>query len=329
MKLEDKLLEKSIESFIMAIEVYNKPSIKYRVEGFAFFICNAWELMLKSHMIKTIGESSIYYRDNPNRTISIENCIEKVFTNDKDPLRLNLKKIIELRNTSTHFVVEEYEMVYVPLFQACVFNFAEKLHAFHNYDIENNVPFNFLTISINTKAFENNEIRIKYPTEIAEHLISLNEMLGQIKAENNNRFSIKIDHYYYLTKNKDIATATVSVNNNANNSQIKIVKELKDPNDTHKYSCKACCQEITKRLVKLNIPITFNFYHFNLFDKYYGIKNNKQFSYEYRIQQQGQWSYSLQLIDFIVEEIKKDPNNIIQNIKKSIKNKSTPGAKEF
>ncbi len=42
------------------------------------------------------------------------------------------------------------------------------------------------------------------------------------------------------------------------------------------------------------------------------------------------YSYSLQAIDFIVEEIKKDPENIIQNLKKSLqKNKSTPGAKEF
>ena len=37
--LVDKLLEKAKEAFLMAIEVYNKPSIRYRVEGFSFFIC--------------------------------------------------------------------------------------------------------------------------------------------------------------------------------------------------------------------------------------------------------------------------------------------------
>lgn len=58
-RIELKLLDKSVESFLMAIEVYNKPSIKYRVEGFAFFICNAWELMLKSYIIKKYGEQAI------------------------------------------------------------------------------------------------------------------------------------------------------------------------------------------------------------------------------------------------------------------------------
>ncbi len=39
--LESKLIEKSIEAFSIAIELYNKPTIKYRVEGFSLFICNA------------------------------------------------------------------------------------------------------------------------------------------------------------------------------------------------------------------------------------------------------------------------------------------------
>jgi hypothetical protein len=116
-KIERKLLEKSIEAFVLGIEIYNKPTIKYRVEGFSLFICNAWELMLKSYLIKTQGEMSVYYKDNLERTITLENCIKKVFTNSKDPLRLNLEKIIELRNTSTHFITTEYEMLYIPLFQ--------------------------------------------------------------------------------------------------------------------------------------------------------------------------------------------------------------------
>ena len=39
--LADKLLDKAKEAFTLAIEIYNKPSIRYRVEGFSFFMCNA------------------------------------------------------------------------------------------------------------------------------------------------------------------------------------------------------------------------------------------------------------------------------------------------
>ena len=81
--LIEKFIEKSQEAFIVGLELYNKPTLKYRVEGFSFFICNAWELLLKAHLIKELGEKSIYYPDKPNRSISLENCIRKIMTNEK------------------------------------------------------------------------------------------------------------------------------------------------------------------------------------------------------------------------------------------------------
>lgn len=334
MDIIEKLIDKSKEAFIMAIEIYNKPSIKYRVEGFSFFICNAWELMLKAHMMRKFGKESVYYKDNPERTISLELCIKKVFTNDKDPLRKNLEKIIYLRNTSTHFVTEEYEMVYIPLFQASVFNFIEKMRAFHNVEMTEILPQNFLMLTVNYNALNMDEIRAKYPKEIADRLIGLNEELKPVIEQNNDRFAIRVDHYYYLTKDKNAATAIVRLDSNADTG-VKFLRDVKDPNDTHKYTCKNCCSEINKRLDKLKIVLKrngeihkFNKFDFDNFCKYYFIKENVKFCYAYKVHAQPQYSYSLQAIDFIVEEIKKDPDNILQNLKKQ-KNKSTPGAKEF
>lgn len=321
MNITDKLIEKSKEAFLMAIEVYNKPSIKYRVEGFAFVICNAWELMLKAHMIKTFGSESIYYKDNPHRTITLELCIKKVFTNDKDPLRRNLEKIVDLRNTSTHFITEEYEMVYIPLFQASVFNYIEKIQAFHEIDITTIIPEHFLTLTVSYNSFDSDEIRAKYPKEISERLIGINEELKPIIGENNNHFAIRVDHHYYITKDKNSAAISIRIDNSADES-IKIVKSLKDPNDTHKYNCKSCCSEINKRLDKLGVvlkfkgePHKFTKNDFFMFCKYFNIKDNSKLCYTYKNYSQPQYSYSLQAIDFIVEEIKKDPENIIQNLK--------------
>ena len=51
----ERLLDKSQEAFILAIELFNRPTIRYRVEGCAFFLCNAWELMLKAYIAKRDG----------------------------------------------------------------------------------------------------------------------------------------------------------------------------------------------------------------------------------------------------------------------------------
>lgn len=255
--------------------------------------------------------------------------MNKVFTNDKDPLRKNLEKIIELRNTGTHYITEEYEMVYIPLFQATVFNFIEKIQAFHNVDMTKIIPQNFLTLTVSYNALNVDEIRAKYPVEIAERLIGVNEELKPVINDNNDRFAIRVDHHYYITKDRNKATASVKIDNAAE-TPVKILKQMQDPNDTYKYTAKKCCAEINRRLDRLGINLEFNMYHFNLFCKYYDIKNNNKFCYISKMFSQPQYSYSIQTIDFIVEEIKKDSENIIQNLKQSLqKNKSTPGAKEF
>lgn len=319
-KLIEKLLEKSKEAFILAIENYNKVTIKYRVESFAFFVCNAWELMLKAHLLN-IGEN-IYYKDKPDRTISLSECIKKVFTNDKDPLRLNLEKIIELRDTSTHFITEEYEMLYIPLFQACVFNFIEKMNKFHKFDMTTLVPQNFLTLSASINPITETEIRAKYSKPIADKLLNLSDSLIPLINGNNNRFAIKVEHYYYITKDKDKATETVSINNTTSNEKVKIVKELKDPNLTHKYTMKMLNAEVTKQLQKYGIDIIFNQYTFQLFCKYYSLKQNPKFCFVNTIGSHPTYSYSQQAIEFIVQEIKKDPDNIINNLKEKIKKRS-------
>lgn len=318
----DKLLEKSTESFILGIEIYNKPTIKYRVEGFSFFICNAWELMLKSHMINKFGESSIYYPNKPDRTLSLESCIKKVFTNDKDPLRMNLEKIIELRNTSTHFITQEYEMIYVSLFQSCVINFTDKMKLFHNVDMTELIPQNFLTLSISMKALDEQEIIAKYPEEIAKKLIDTNSNIDNLIANNNNKFGIRIDHYHFITKDRNKATSEVAITKDAN-AEVKIIKELQDPNNTHKLTAKSCIEHINKRLKKSNIDLKFTRYTFNLFTKYYDIKSNIKFCYIHKIYDNPSYSYSMQVVDFILDEIKKDSNNIIENIKRSLQKKES------
>lgn len=321
-KIEDKLLNKSKEAFILAVEIYNKPTITYRVESFAFFICNAWELMLKSYLIKNNGESNIYYKNKPDRSISLSDCIKRVFTNDKDPLRLNLEKIIELRDTSTHYITEEYEMLYIPLFQACIFNFVEKMQKFHNFDMSTLISQNFLTLTVSMHSFNETEIRAKYPEQIAEKLLNTNSNLLPLITNNNDGFAIKIEHYHYLTKDKNKATELVSIDNLAD-TKVKIIKELKNPNLTHKYTMKKVNQEVNKRLKKLEITnINFNQYHFQLFCNYYDIKSNEKFCFINTISEIPTYSYSMQAIDFIVEEIKKDPNNIINNLKEKIKKRS-------
>jgi hypothetical protein len=50
--LQKLLLDKSLEAMTMAIEIYNKPLVKYRTETSIILIINAWEKALKALILK-------------------------------------------------------------------------------------------------------------------------------------------------------------------------------------------------------------------------------------------------------------------------------------
>lgn len=330
MDIANKLLDKSKEAFILGIEIYNRPTIRYRVEGFSFFICNAWELMLKAYMIKTRGASSIYYSDNSDRTLSLSDCIKSVFTNAKDPLRLNLEKIMELRNTSTHFITEEYEMVYIPLFQACVINFTNKMMDFHEIDMTKVIPQNFLTLSATMKALSDSDFAAKYPDAIANRYLTLKDSVQTMSSETNEKFAIKINVNHYITKDPKRADGTFRFCRDGE-IPVAVLKEVKDPSNVFRYSAKNVISNVVSRLNKEQItllyagsPARFNMFHFTNFVKHFGVKENEKLCYTYTVSRNPQYSYSQQAIDFIFDELAKDPEQILDKIKKI-----TPGAKEF
>lgn len=316
-KLIRNLIDKSIEAFIMGLEIYNKPTIKYRIEGFSFFICNAWELMLKAHLLN-LGKD-IYYKDDTTRTISLSDTVKKVYTDRKTRIRLNLERIIDLRNTSTHFITQEYEIKYAPLFQACVINYTKELNRFHNEDITTHISQNFLTLSASIENITNNEIKIKYPSEIAEKFIQkANELEVLTKEINSDNFSINISQKLYITKNKNDADFSVKIEKGSPNS-ITIAKEFKDPSNTHKYSYNNVITAVQERMNKNNLKIDnpkgFTSRILTTFIDFYSIKSDIKYSYLHKIGNQNQYTYSEELVNFIIECIKKKPEKFVESLK--------------
>lgn len=317
-EIKQKLVDKSIEAFIMGLEIYNKPTIKYRIEGFSFFICNAWELMLKAELLNR--NEDIYYSDKSGRTLSLEPTIKKIYSDKNTRVRLNLEKIIELRNISTHFITEDYEAIYAPLFQACVLNFVNEIKRFHNIDISNYISQNFLTITANYEPLSNEQIRLKYPPEIAERFIQQSNQIDVLTQEyDSDKFAIPIKQNLYITKKKDEADFVIAMASESPN-KVAIVKELKDPANTHKYAFNNVIAVVNNRLSKSNIKLGykngFNSYVLNLFIEFYDIKSDNKYSYKHSLGNSTSYTYSERLIDFIINEIKKNPDGFVESLKK-------------
>lgn len=141
-------------------------------------------------------------------------------------------------------------------------------------------------------------------------------------AYNSDKFSINIKQQLYITKKKSEADFVVSIGP-ASDTRIAMVKDLKDPSDTHKYSFNSVIAAVEERMkrenIKIDYPSGFNQYVLQLIIDFYDVKREPRFAYEHKIGNQRQYTYSQQFIDFVIDEMKKVPNNFVCSLKKAKK----------
>lgn len=308
--LVNSILEKSQEAFLLAIEIFNKPTIKYRVEGFNFFMCNAWELMLKAYLINKNGEGSIYYpvkKGVSSRTLSLSDCVKKVFTNDKDPLRINLEELIGLRDTSTHFIIQEYEKIYTSLFQACLINYIRKLNEFFSINIKEKINTTMLNILIDDNDITEIELLKKYDKSIVKRFNKNSNKVNKIiESAANDKFAQIINYSYSVVKNPANADATFRITTDSEEA-IMFIDRPKNANLTHPYNGKRLMAALNDMLIETGIDVKIGYSELRMICKEYDYYSNSNYCYKIETDATPKYTYSENLKQTLFKQIKKDP----------------------
>ena len=129
-RLAKALLRKSRENMLLALELYNRPSLDNRMDGFVLCFCTSWEQLLKAILIERNGEPSIFkpHRRKKGRireTISLRECLERQF-NKPDLVRRNIDRIAYYRDQAVHLLMPEIQGQISRLFQSGVMNYGKQ-----------------------------------------------------------------------------------------------------------------------------------------------------------------------------------------------------------
>lgn len=131
-RLTRALLKRSRDNMVLALEIFNRPSVENRLDAFAMLFTTAWDQLLKATIIEREGEAAVFRTPRPGRareTIGVLDVIAAVY----DPsslVRKNLERVIVLRNEATHLLMPELQGILARLFQAGVLNYAAAFLAF-------------------------------------------------------------------------------------------------------------------------------------------------------------------------------------------------------
>lgn len=299
------LLEKSQEAFILALEIYNKPTIKYRIEGFCLFFCNAWELLLKSKILEDAKrESAIYYRkrrNRPRRSLSSRDCLKKVMPNEKDPVRKNVEDILAIRDAAAHLIVTELETVYSGLFQSGVLNYVDKLQEWFALSFADRISPAMITLVSDIRRIDPILIRKRYGAETLRYVESEMTRLDMAEKEVGSlKYRIPIEYKLVLTRSS--RNADITLTSGANGKAVGLIEVPRDIERTHPH-----LQNDIIASVKVRIPqdLVFNRRDFQAILHSEKIKGDPR--YHYVIRKPVVHRYSEHLVSFIVARIDKDP----------------------
>lgn len=310
--LKGKLLDKSIEAYILSLEIINQLSVKYRIETFSYLICNAWELLLKAKLLEDNKDRRVIYypkrRNQLRRSLSLSDCLKKVFTNEKEPTRRNLELIAELRDASVHLVINQIPKDILGLFQACVLNYHKYLTSWFSISLSDRVSVGMMTIvyDFSPQDFDLRSLmlRRKLSRDAFQYLYQF--QAKTVKEFNDlgksAEFSIDIDYKLGLIKKAN--EGDIILEKGITGSPLGIVEVAKDPSITHPLLRKNVIEQVN---VMLPAALKINQHDIVCINKVYNIKRRPEFYYKGLIQG-SPTQYSKQFVDWILNEYKRDVN---------------------
>jgi hypothetical protein len=197
------ILESSIDSALLAVEIYNKPRTTFRVENYISLMVMAWTRLFHAHFNNTIGDK--YYYKKKNRFLKVDGerkawelseCIKR-YNGLSDAEEMNIRFFIALRNKIEHRHIDK-ETLDTLIFgecQALLYNYENTLVKMfgEEYAINENLSFSLQFSRVMTKEQKQAQ-RNLLSSEVQNLVEYINKYRSELSEDvfNSQEFSVKL-----------------------------------------------------------------------------------------------------------------------------------------
>jgi len=305
--LKKRLIDKSIEAYVLALETINRLTVEYRLEIFCYLFCNAWELLLKAKIIQdNSSESKIYYKtsniskEHPRRSLSLKDCLKQTISDDRSPIKRNIECIAELRDSSVHLVINRIPKDIIGLFQAGVINYHDRLGKWFGTSLSSRYPVGMMVLAYDLSPEQSdmddkhlrNQLGDDAATFLTNYCANIHQEFGRLG--HSERFAISFEYRLVLTKSQNNADITLT-SGPGTEKMTRVVEVAKDSSKTHPYRQKEVIEQINQKISRSPI----NQYDIQCINRIYGIKSRREWFFQGGVKgSPGQYSHSF--VDWIV-----------------------------
>ena len=253
-RLAKALLRKSRDNMLLAIELYNRPSLDNRLDSFVLCFCVAWEQLLKTMLIEKSGENSIFKskskKNKIRETISLRGCLDKLYQKD-DLVRKNVELITHYRDRAVHLLMPEIQGQISRLFQSGIMNYIQEFEHFSRHKFLSSSHSGLLSLVGDLKDPDNAILRSRYGSQVGREISHIiNNLTIESSKYDDVRFAIPINVRLVFAKNNEEGDIILSQANDGMEGlrNAIVVEKPVDRERTHPYRQKEMIPEINRRL---------------------------------------------------------------------------------
>lgn len=204
-----ELLTKARESALLAVEIYNKPAVKFKTGAFISLMIIAWTALLHAYYLKK--RTKPYFKKGRRFELIIEKvgnkqikeykwwdlskCIKEYFKGSNPPERKNLEFFIPLRNMIEHRNLPELDISIFGECQSLVSNFDDFIEKefVRTYMLGQNLShtLQFSFSQKNLMEFSRNELKKKNLNQIVNFIKTYRSSLST-NIFQSDKFSYKV-----------------------------------------------------------------------------------------------------------------------------------------
>lgn len=230
------LIKNSIAGMFSAIEIHNKPTIKYRYEIVVLLVLNSWELLLKGYLYKYHKEINLFHEDGTTKPF--ENCLNIVnykVGKEFNAVQENLIILYKYRNQIAHYYISDLDPIVYSIIRKNVIFYSGFLLEYFQIELSEVSDLVLLPIGFKRPIspidyISNSSINQSISKETKEFLQSIIDA-SQRLHNNSIDETIFVDFKMNLTSLNRINNADIIAgidNTRENKATFKVIKESKN-----------------------------------------------------------------------------------------------------
>ena len=202
--IKNELIEKSVESMLAAVQIFNNPNTQFKSETFIVLAVISWTYLLHAYYRSKNIEYRYFSQGLKKRVFDktkhgahkyweLERCLDSEHSPIDDSSASNLRFLIGLRHEIEHQMTTRIDDILSARFQACCLNFNTYLKTLfgNNLGIEKFLSFSLQFSSLSEKQVNHLSDYEDLPRNINSYVSSFDESLSD-ELFNDSRFSYRV-----------------------------------------------------------------------------------------------------------------------------------------